>query len=453
MCHYAGSGKGGRRVVNTPICDFVKEYESRSPLRCHMPGHKGCGVAESKDITEVAGADVLYSASGIIRSSQDNAALLFGTDKTLYSTEGSSLCIRAMVYLAKLLAASLGKRACIAAGRNAHKTFLTAAALLDVDIDWLWGESLLSCSITPDVLEQYLTQARPVAVYITSPDYLGNCADISALAQVCHRHNVCLLVDNAHGAYLRFLPADQHPITLGADLCCDSAHKTLPVLTGGAYLHISSHAPDLFCHMAERAMALFASTSPSYLILQSLDAANKRLAEHYRQCLAAFVMQTAGLKQTLLSAGFTLVGEEPLKLTIAAKPYGYRGDELAEILNTNNIVCEFADPDFLVLMLSPDNGTTVCDTLEQVLLAVQRRTPVSEKPPAMPRPKRALTPREAMLSPSIALPVEQCAGKILADASVSCPPAVPILVGGEEIDPAAIQAFRYYGIDTLQIIE
>ena len=437
--------------MNTPICDFVNEYDRRAPLRCHMPGHKG--TAQSKDITEVAGADVLYSATGIIKESQDNAAILFGTAKTLYSTEGSSLCIRAMLYLASLVGASLGKRARIAAGRNAHKTFLSAAALLDIDIDWLWGESLLSCNITPDALESYLSHTAPVAVYITSPDYLGNRADISALAKVCHRHNVLLLVDNAHGAYLRFLPTDLHPITLGADICCDSAHKTLPVLTGGAYLHISPNAPKLFCQTAERAMALFASTSPSYLILQSLDRANPILAGDYSGRLAVFARQTARLKQALRLAGFTLVGDESLKITISAKLYGYRGDELAEILNTNNIVCEFADPDFLVLMLSPDNGAAVCDVLERSLLAVARRAPIIDPPLALPRPKRVLSPRAAMLSPCRATPVEQCVGCVLADATVSCPPAVPILVCGEEIDTAAIDVFRYYGIDTVQVIE
>ena len=121
-------------------------------------------------------------------------------------------------------------------------------ALLDLEIRWLWPEesrSLCGCPISPAQLEETLHSLPepPAAVYLTSPDYLGGMAQIPALAQVCHQHGTLLLVDNAHGAYLRFLQPSLHPLDLGADLCCDSAHKTLPVLTGGAYLHLSPTAP------------------------------------------------------------------------------------------------------------------------------------------------------------------------------------------------------------------
>ena len=255
--------------MKTPICDFVRQYAEEKNLRLHMPGHKGKGPLgfESWDITEIDGADVLYHCDGIIKESQDNAAKLFGSAKTVYSAEGSSLAIRAMLYLATLYGKSQGQRPLIAAGRNAHKTFMTAAALLDLEVQWLYPEnreSILSCHITAEGLEKYLSTEgeKATAVYITSPDHLGNRADIQALSVVCRRHGALLLVDNAHGAYLNFLPQSLHPMALGADLCCDSAHKTLPVLTGGAYLHIGKGAPDLLSQQAERAMALFASTSP-----------------------------------------------------------------------------------------------------------------------------------------------------------------------------------------------
>ena len=142
---------------------------------------------------------------------------------------------------------------------------MTAAALLDIDIDWLFPADggLLACPIAPDALEAALRGRRYMAVYVTSPDYLGNMLDIAAISGVCRRSGVPLLVDNAHGAYLRFLPEDRHPITLGADMCCDSAHKTLPCLTGAAYLHVGSGAPGCFAAQAEQALSLFASTSPS----------------------------------------------------------------------------------------------------------------------------------------------------------------------------------------------
>ena len=139
-------------MITAPICEFVRRYRYSGALRMHMPGHKGTVLLgpEPLDLTEIEGADVLYHAEGIIRESEANAAALFGTKKTVYSAEGSSLCIRAMLYLALLHARANHKKPVIAAGRNAHKVFMTAAALLDLDIRWIYGtESVISCAITP----------------------------------------------------------------------------------------------------------------------------------------------------------------------------------------------------------------------------------------------------------------------------------------------------------------
>ena len=128
--------------MRTPICDFVRDYAAGDPVRMHMPGHKGKKLIgpEPLDITEIAGADVLYSSRTMIRESEENAAQLFGTARTVYSAEGSSLCIRAMLYLALLSAREKGIRPCLLAGRNAHRTLMTAAALLDLEIRWMMPE-------------------------------------------------------------------------------------------------------------------------------------------------------------------------------------------------------------------------------------------------------------------------------------------------------------------------
>lgn len=443
--------------MNAPICDFVRDYAARQALRLHMPGHKGCGPlgVEALDITEIPGADSLYEASGVIRESEENASLLFGCP-TLYSTEGSSLCIRAMLYLALLHAKAQGRKPRIVAGRNAHKTFLSAAALLDLDVVWLNpapGDSYLSCTVSADALDMVLDgMDAPAAVYLTSPDYLGNTVDVAAIAEVCHNHSVLLLLDNAHGAYLRFLPESRHPIDLGADICCDSAHKTLPVLTGSAYLHLSPAAPQLCFDQARTALALFGSTSPSYLILQSLDAANLALGDGYRESLARFTAEVDALKARLVEKGWLLQGDEPLKLTLRTKPRGYTGMELARALEDQNIVCEFADPDFLVLMLTPEVGSDGLARLEAALDALAVRPAIDAAPPAFQPAARALSIRDAALSPCETLPVENCLGRILAAATVGCPPAVPILVCGERIDEHALACFRYYGIESCTVV-
>ena len=146
--------------MDTPICDFVRNYAKSETVRLHMPGHKGkyfLGV-ERLDITEIPGADSLYEADGIIRQSEENASGLFGCP-TFYSTEGSSQCIRAMLYLALLWAKERGKPPVIAAGRNAHKTFLTGAALLDLEVRWLYPKevgSYLSCCLTAEDVDFFI---------------------------------------------------------------------------------------------------------------------------------------------------------------------------------------------------------------------------------------------------------------------------------------------------------
>lgn len=442
--------------MKTPICDFVESYVNASPTRLHMPGHKGIGTICKYDITEIDGADSLYDADGIIKESEENAGDLFGA-RTFYSTEGSSHAIRAMLHLTLLYAKSKDSRPLILAGRNAHKTFVGALALLDIDVEWLESEesSYLSCKITPKIVENHLKSAKrlPTAVYLTSPDYLGNLADVKGIAEVCHRFGVLLLVDNAHGAYLKFLSESLHPIDLGADMCSDSAHKTLPVLTGGAYLHVSKNAPSLLCENAKNALALFGSTSPSYLTLASLDAANRYIADGYREKLSVFTEKLEALRSELRFHGYVLSGDEPMKLTIYAKSYGYLGQELAEYLSGLKLIPEFYDPDFVVLMLTPELSDDELDRLKNALISLPKCKEICEQPPKVSLPARATSPREAILSECETVAVENALGRTLAAVTVGCPPAVPIIVSGEIIDEAAIKCFNYYGITECSVVK
>ena len=445
--------------MTTPIVDFVRSYAKSGTSRLHMPGHKGQKLLgfEDADITEIKGADELYEAEGIIAESEANATKLFGTAHTYYSTEGSSQCIRAMLCLA-LQAAPAGQRPVLLAARNAHKALLYAAALLDFDIQWLWpapeaAGALCSCPVTAGQLEQALErlsgQGRtPFGVYVTSPDYLGGMQDIAALSKVCDAHGVPLLVDNAHGAYLNFLVGgSKHPMALGAAMCCDSGHKTLPVLTGGAYLHLGLKAPVQDETAVRNALALFGSTSPSYLILQSLDRCNRYLSEGYPLRLYSCCGQLTRLRRVLneaaAAAGSKLPlavddpAREPLKLTLDAAALGLTGTALAEALRKYAIESEYADPRYVVLMFTPENPAQDYDRLEEAVAAVCAALPgVPECPEPEGDTFTALAAeaepvcsvRAAVFAPQQTIPAAEALGRVCAMPAVSCPPAIPIHV-------------------------
>lgn len=442
--------------MNTPIADFLKSYAESETIRFHMPGHKGRGRlgCEKLDITEIQGADFLYESDGIIAESESIASKLFGTRKTCYSTEGSSQCIRAMLYLA-LTQRKEKTLPLIVAARNAHKSFIYAAAALDFDIKWIYPEktdSLCRCDISVSQLEETLKSlpAPPAAVYITSVDYLGGIADIASFAEICHKHGTVLAVDNAHGAYLHFLENPVHPIDLGADVCCDSAHKTLPALTGGAYLHIGKNAPESFAENAKSAMELFGSTSPSYLIMASLDLCNEYIADGYKERLAGCAERVYSVKTTLAENGWSIEKSDPLRITLNA-PRGSTGIKLAQMLREQGIECEYADRQFVVFMATAENSDT---DFEKLISALgENKNGKAEEPKlTLAKAERVLSVREAMFKSKEKVLTENAIGQICASPTVSCPPAIPIAVSGEKIDENAVRLFEYYGIEKVEVI-
>jgi len=226
----------------------------------------------------------------------------------------------------------------------------------------------------------------------------------------------------------------------------------LPVLTGGAYLHVSKDTFPVFEERAKDALALFGSTSPSYLILQSLDMANAYIADGYKEKLASYITKVGALRELLIVKGYTLCGDEPLKLTIASKSYGYRGFELAQMLRERGVECEFADPDYCVMMLTPEIGLDGLLRLINTLVEIPKRKAIDEQPPKFGVAERVMSVREAVLSPAEVVSVGESVGRTLANATVGCPPAVPIIVCGERIDETAVRAFEYYGIDHVTVV-
>lgn len=421
----------------------------------HMPGHKGVPGplnVEPFDITEIKGADFLYAPDGIIAKSEQNTALLFDSKKSLFSTEGSSQCIKAMLYLAVTYRVP-GSVPIILASRNVHIAFVQAAALIGFDTVWLENE------IKPSTLENALNsliETPPAAVYLTSPDYMGHLLDLKILSNICHRHNIPLLVDNAHGAYLRFA-GTLHPMSSDVDMCCDSAHKTLPVLTGGAYLHISRMAPLIFLRYAKSAMALFGSTSPSYLILTSLDLCNKYLDEDLPDKIRHYVTLCYELKNALCEIGFHVLDSDPLRVVISGD-----GKSYSQALEKAGIEAEYTGKHLIIMMISPCNDENFPAVILKALGNISpdkrfSRSSVTEgfnNPVGLsfPLPRKVMSIRDAIFSWCENIPVTKAKNRIAKSCPVKYPPGIPLIMPGELIDDMMVNVLKHYEIWDIDVV-
>ncbi len=452
--------------MTTPIYSFVKEYAGSNIIRAHMPGHKGdtsyddISKLNPFDITEIHGADSLFDASSIIAESEENATRLFNTAKTIYSTAGSTLCIQTML----ALATEQNKN--VIAARNCHRAFLSASILLDINVKWLYSnddtDSILSVAITESDVEKAILDSinegeKASCVYITSPSYLGNTHDIKAIADICHRYDVLLLVDNAHGSYLAFCDDESypHPIKAGADICCDSAHKTLPVLTGGAYLHFSDRA-KAFTSKAKESMALFGSTSPSYLIMQSLDLCNVYLEKQVKSDLDSIIKAIAICKSTLADKWY-IEQTEPCKITINARKSNVDGIELANKLRfEHKIECEYADNTHIVLMFSSktsqDDIKAVAYALCSLADTVAKTSDIKTLSINIKPLEKAMSIRKAGLCSYESVATSEAIGKACAKAISCCPPGVAVVVPGEVFSKECIEVLENYGITKVNVV-
>ena len=446
--------------MNTPIYDFANEYAGSGTERFHMPGHKGKGPlgVEPLDITEITGSDNLYDPTGIIKASEENASLLFGSERTVYSTEGSSQCIKAMLYLTYIYGLSRTKKPLILAARNVHSSFIAGAALTGIDVEWLdpsidFDGGICSYPVKASGVKEKVSKygSDVIAVYLTCPDYLGGVQDIMGIAKVCHEAGVLLLVDNAHGAYFKFLnheryPEFEHPLDLGADMCCDSAHKTLPALTGSAYLHFGKNCPENVVNRAKEAMQLFGSTSPSYLIMESLDLCNKYISDGYKEKLDDFLYRVDKLKEKLTRMGINVCKSDPLRLTIKIS-----GSDFPKRLRNCGGEFEFADKDYMVLLLSPESG----ENFEYVILKACEgiKTSATSANHKFTGYSKVMTIREAVFSEAEKMPVSKALNRISSETSLHCPPAIPIVMPGEHIGAEEINLLKQYGYETIKCVK
>lgn len=356
------------------------------------------------DITEITGADNLYDPSGIIKESEENASKIFGA-KTFYSTEGSSQANKAMLYLAKKhwenskgsansdAAQSFGASGpdgaknstneipCIIAVGSCHKSFYHAAELLNIrvvkidnNVPTPGGMACLDTTdkLVSEILDAVESNFNPIGVFITYPDYFGNVTDLKEIKNALSKLNIPLLVDGAHSAYFKFLDYDKypeykHPTDCGADLCCTSAHKTLPALTGTAYLHVNESFSDVISEVSH-AMDLFGSTSPSYLLMASLDLFNG-LSESYKKEVRSFCKKIELLKKELTDMGFTIHPSDPLRIVVCSDER-FKGSDFASSLREHKCEVECYDEDYIIMMLTPYNTDKDLDRIYESFLSL-----------------------------------------------------------------------------------
>ncbi len=442
----------------TPLYSALVRRLALDRSAFHTPGHSGKGLSAMQDllrldVTELPDTDSLYEAQHVILQSERGAAEMFGAARTLFSAGGCTLCIQAMLYLACVQS---GKKKIIA-DRVLHRSAVNAMALLDLQPVWLLPRADAGPGfpgrVSPEQAEALLQQhPDTAAVYVTSPDYFGVLADIQGIARVCRRHGVLLLVDNAHGAHLFLTPENLHPLSLGADMTACSAHKTLPVLTGGAFFNLAKSVPAAH---AKDAMALFGSTSPSYPVMASLDLCVQWAQTHGKAAYAALQERVERIRQLAAAKGVGLPRgkTDPVRITLHTAALGVTGHQAADIFRAHLAEPEYADDSNLVLIATPFHTERDFLRVEQALRALPQGAPLPQSHKLPSLPKAVLSVRQAVFSPWEEVPVSNSAGRVAAAAACPCPPGVPAVMPGEQITEEIVRFLKNYGFLTVKVVK
>lgn len=445
---------------NTPLKRALDEYIRQDYARLHMPGHKGTSISPfgelmAYDVTEVEGTDSLFEDDGPLKELEEIFTRLYDTKGTVMSAGGSTLCIQAML---RMVAKKEGR---ILAGRNIHAAAVNAMALLGLEPVWVYPnrkqEERLIGEISPDAIRSVLEKEKQAgtldslcAVYVTSPDYFGVMSDIRSIAQIAHEYGLPLLVDNAHGAHLHFLKEEYHPMQLGADLCCDSLHKTMLALTGAALLHTSD---TKYYPQMKGAMTVFGSTSPNYLIMLSMDSTAAFLMQDGAERIQQTVTRCEELRQKAREKGFVLPQHcDPMRLTLPLAGTGWDAQIFRKLLRKHKIMEEYLSDSGCVLLFSPFNREEDFKRTEALLDEVLIQKQPFTAFPIVPSEK-VMSLREAFLSPKESVPVEKAEGRIAAQVKITCPPGIPLVMPGERLHKEIIKILKNSGIFVIDVVK
>ena len=457
-------------MIFMSLYEKLTEYCASDVYPFHMPGHKrrACSMQDpfSFDITEIDGFDNLHHAEGILKEARERAADLYHSSETHFLVNGST---------AGILSAIL---ACVPVGglllmaRNSHRSAYNAVSLRDIRTEYLYPAEghippgAASCHsymdingpVDPADVEKALSapgRELPSAVFLTSPTYDGIVSDVKAIADIVHRYRIPLIVDEAHGAHFGMHPAfPESSVALGADIVIHSLHKTLPSLTQTALLHVNGDIAD---RRKLRAMlSVFQTSSPSYVLMASIDSCIRQLAEHGDELFDHYISILCHFReQAQFEQIEVLQTDDPSRILL--RPRNISARKLYELLRDRyHLQPEMLAPSY-VLML-----TSVCDSEEGFDRLLQALQEINELPSqsgqdicgvpadvrnaaadaaAAPadRPVVRVSVYRALNSPQCKVDIHEAAGHISAEYLYLYPPGVPLLAPGEEITPGLIR--------------
>lgn len=453
----------------TPLIDAIRNFtDNCEGYFCIPAHHMGRGADPSLldligekalrcDLTEAQGLDDLHCPEDAILEAEQLAAALFGSDRCWFLVNGTTCGNEAMI----LSSVRPGEKILIA--RNAHKSVMMGLILSGADPVWIspsylgnWRED---ADLRSEDVEEALERDPAIrAVCLVSPTYYGICSDIRAIAHICHSRGIPLLVDEAHGSHLYF--SEKFPegaIAQGADLVVQSTHKTSGSMGQSSMLHLSGDLID--AERVDQSLKLVMSTSPSYVLMASLDGARHQLAVSGRDKMAAALLLADEFRRGLAAIpGISVLGPresglvlDPLRVVFGFADHRISGLELQQrLFERGHISTEIAD--------SVKTGCVVTwgNTEEEVRHLVEVTGDIAgECPPATAEisdcifrpeklPRKAMTPREAWCAPGERISFAGSAGRIAKEAIIPYPPGIPLLIPGEILTEEIIRQCQEY---------
>ena len=476
----------GTDQTKTPLVDALKNFDKISPAYFCIPSHhRGKGVSSSftevfgktvlkYDLTETPITDDLHEADGAIKEAESLASELFGSDRTFFLVNGTTCANEAMI----ISSVCEGEKILVA--RNCHKSVLMGLIISGASPVYIEPEisGVFSTfgSISPEKVELAFKNHPDIKAFIlTSPTYYGIGSDLQKIADICHSHGVLLLVDEAHGSHFAF--SDKLPktaLSCGADMVSQSTHKTLNSMTQSSMLHVKGSLVDI--SKVDAALKIVQSTSPSYILMASLDAARQNAALNGRTAVCRMLDITSYIRSTLssidgVSCPENVDGNEVFsfdKTRIVFSVKGISGFYLSEILfEKYNICCEMADNYNVVSIIGSSDSYEDADRLINAVkeIAATVNSGKIKEFSLPPMPPMAMTPRKAFFAKSTRTNFKDSVGKVSAEMIAPYPPGIPVIYPGEVIteeiyefiseaikDGRHIHGFSDKSMETIKII-